>query len=73
MERFFMTRASALAYMIKLRGTMADEIAGRTVADANFRLDGLDVLERLILDVRAGRIIEFHLDLPTKISVAITD
>lgn len=65
-----MTRARALAYMIKMRGTMADEIAGRTVAHAHFRLDAL---EHLILDVRAGRIREFRLDFPTAISVATTD
>jgi hypothetical protein len=73
MERFFMTGARALAYLIRSRGTIADEIAGLTAADADFRLNRLDALEHLILDVRAGRIREFQLDLPTVISVATTD
>ncbi|SEF11553.1 hypothetical protein SAMN02787142_7721 [Burkholderia sp. WP9] len=73
MERFFMTRASAIAYLLKARRAMPDEIEDLRVRDADMRLQELDAIDRLLIDVRAGRTREFRVAMPLSVEIAITD
>jgi hypothetical protein len=73
MQRFFLTRVRAVAYLLAVRRAMPDQIDDLRVGEADVRLQELDTLNRLILDVRAGRICEFRLDKPPAIEVVITD
>jgi hypothetical protein len=73
MQRFFLTRASAVAYLRGIRRATPDGIDNPRVGEADVRLQELDTLDRLLLDVRAGRIREFWLDKPQAIEVSVTD
>jgi hypothetical protein len=73
MERFFLTRASAVAYLLGTRRATSDEIDNLRVGVADVRLQELDTLDRLLLDVRAGRVRQFRLDKPRAIEVTVTD
>lgn len=73
MQHFFMTRASAVAYLLGLRRAMPDGIVDLRVGEADVRMQEVDMLDRLLLDVRAGRIREFRLDKPEAIEVVVTD
>ncbi|SEF11901.1 hypothetical protein SAMN02787142_7791 [Burkholderia sp. WP9] len=73
MQHFFMTRASAVAYLLGVRRAMPEGIDHLRVGEADVRLQEVDTLNRLLLDVRAGRIREFRLDKPEAIEVMVTD
>ncbi|TCF96474.1 hypothetical protein BZM26_37475 [Paraburkholderia strydomiana] len=73
MQRFLLTRARAVAYLLRVRRATTDAIDNLQVGEAAVRLRELDMLERMLLDVRAGRINEFRLDKPQTIEIAITD
>ncbi len=73
MQRFFMTRARAVAYLLVMRRAMPDGIDNLLVDEADSRLQELDMLERLLLDVRAGRIREFRLNEPEAVEIVVTD
>ncbi len=73
MERFFLSRASAVAYLLGMRRATSGGIDNLRVGEADVRLQELDTLDRLLLDVRAGRVREFRLDKPQAIEVTVTD
>lgn len=73
MERFFLSRASAVAYLLGMRRATPGGIDNLRVGEADVRLQELDTLDRLLLDVRAGRVREFRLDKPQAIEVTVTD
>jgi hypothetical protein len=73
MERFFLTRARAVTYLLGMRRATPDGIDNLRVGEADVRLQELDTLDRLLLDVRAGRVREFRLDRPQPIEVTVTD
>jgi hypothetical protein len=70
MKKLFMTRSRAIAYLIKTRRAMPEEIEGLRVVDAESMLD---TTQRLILDVRAGRKSQFNVTSPEEIAVFISD
>jgi hypothetical protein len=70
MKKLFMTRSRAVAYLIKTRRGMPEEMEGLRVVDAE---NTLDATERLILDVRAGRKSQFSINSPEAIEVFISD
>jgi hypothetical protein len=73
MQLFFLTRASAVAYLLGMRRATPDGIDNLRVGEADVRLQERDTLDRLLLDVLTGRICEFRLDKPQAIEVTITD
>ncbi|MEZ2311129.1 hypothetical protein AB6809_31260 [Paraburkholderia sp. RCC_158] len=73
MQQFFLTRVRTVAYLLAVRRAMPSEIDELRVGEADVRLQALDTLDRLLLDVRAGRISEFRLDEPRTVEVVVTD
>jgi hypothetical protein len=73
MQCFFLTRASAVAYLLGMRRATPDGMDNLRVGEADVRLQELDTLDRLLLDVRAGRIREFRLDRPQAMEIVVTD
>jgi len=73
MQHFFMTRARAVAYLLVMRRAMPDGIDNLLVGKADSRLQELDMLKRLLLDVRAGRLREFRLNEPEAVEIVVTD
>jgi hypothetical protein len=72
MERFFMPRARAIALIVATLKTMLEHADERLPADAKRIHDTAASLERLLLDVRAGRIDSFDLTYPSPIHVTIS-
>jgi hypothetical protein len=61
MERMFLTRPSAIERIMLRRREVGDALNARDVSGADALNAELVELERLLLDVRAGRAIEFVL------------
>jgi hypothetical protein len=72
MERFFMSRRSAIALIVNARTTLLANTDERLSADARHSQARLADLTRLLFDVRAGRIDEFELKEPTPIHVTVS-
>jgi len=72
MNRIFMTREEAVHVLVeahaKASGNSAQLI--RPVGNDPARVEALD---RLLLDVRAGRVYEFRIDANDSVHIAITD
>jgi hypothetical protein len=73
MERFFMPRKRALALIVAARRELLAKIAEQFPGAGQPLNDEAAQLERLMLDVRAGRIDEFELHKPTPIHVIVSD
>lgn len=71
MEHFFMPRRRAVALIVRVRDELLAKAAERLPADAAPLHDTAAQLERLLLDVRAGRIYEFELHHPTTVHVTV--
>lgn len=67
-----MTRSRAIALIVTARRTMLAHADERLPADAKRMRDGAASLERLLLDVRAGRVDSFELMHPSPIYVTVT-
>ncbi|HVE07804.1 MAG TPA: hypothetical protein VNE00_11170 [Paraburkholderia sp.] len=61
MERMFLTRASAIERIMLRRRSLLDTLNARDASGADTLNAELTELERLLLDVRAGRAHEFVL------------
>ncbi|MFL9903625.1 hypothetical protein PQR71_36800 [Paraburkholderia fungorum] len=74
MDRLFLTRTSAVSYLLNRRRALLDGIAVTPSGnvDSEFQ-QGVELIERLILDVRAGRVHAFGLDDPEAITVFVSD
>jgi hypothetical protein len=69
MERYFMSRTSAIGLLVDTRQALAaDPSHGGQTSEQMLR----DV-ERLLLDVRVGRTREFQLEFPNRIHVIVSD
>ena len=68
-----MTRKRAVAYLIRMRSSTPDDIDGLRVADADWKLQTLEEVDRLILDVRAGRIAKFRVGFPVAAEIVVAD
>ena len=73
MDRFFLRRASAVLYLLDCRRAVLEEIAATPSGDVESEFQGIELIERLILDVRAGRIHAFGLDHPKAVKVFVSD
>jgi len=69
-----MRRASAIGYLLALRRQLVEkktDVGLRGDAEFNGNKE-IAQLDRLVLDVRAGRICEFRLDEPESIEIIVT-
>jgi hypothetical protein len=73
MEQFFMRRGSAVTYLLERRRAWFATIADTPSGNLEMESRELEKIERLILDVRAGRVRAFELTQPKRVSVFVTD
>lgn len=73
MEQFFMRRASAVTFLLNRRHTWFGKIAATTSGNVERETREIESIERLVLDVRAGRVRTFELAHPTAVAVIVTD
>jgi|GEM_PF-2039553 len=71
MERFFMSRRSAIALIVNARTTLLAKADERLPADIQHHDARVADLTRLLFDVRAGRVDEFKLKEPTPMHVIV--
>ncbi|CAH2911245.1 MAG: hypothetical protein CPSOU_1945 [uncultured Paraburkholderia sp.] len=72
MEPFFMRRASAVNFLLARRRVCLDKIASATSAELE-REREVELIERLVLDVRAGRLSTFEMKHAKAVTVVLTD
>lgn len=72
MNRIFMTREEAIHLLLEAHTSATDEHP-TLIRSVGRDADKLKTLERLLLDVRAGRVDEFRIDANDSTHVAITD
>lgn len=68
-----MGRGSAVAYLLQRRRTWFAAIAATPSGNLAMESRQMELLERLILDVRAGRVRSFELTQPKSVAVFITN
>ncbi|MFL9911202.1 hypothetical protein [Paraburkholderia sp. RL17-337-BIB-A] len=73
MDRLFLRRASAVSYLLNRRRALLEGIAVTPSGNADSEFQGVELIERLILDVRAGRVHAFGLDQPEAVTVFVSD
>jgi hypothetical protein len=73
MERYFMSRTSAVALLVDTRRTMTESLQDKSAHEAVHDEQRLKSIERLLLDVRVGRVREFQLDHPVRMHIVVTD
>jgi hypothetical protein len=73
MERFFMGRASAVTYLLEQRRTWFTQIQAAASGSVETELKEIERIDRLVLDVRAGRVHSFELTRPNPVQIFITD
>lgn len=71
MERFFMSRRSAIALIVNARTTLLANADERLPTGAQHHEAREADLTRLLFDVRAGRVDEFELKEPTPMHVIV--
>jgi hypothetical protein len=72
MERYFMSRTSAVALLVDTRQALAAGLGDKS-HDAERYQRMLQDVERLLLNVRVGRTNEFHLEFPNRVHVLVSD
>ena len=73
MERFFMRRASAVILLLDRRRMWLKQIEATPSGDVEAEMREIESIDRLVLDVRAGRVRTFELARPKAITVHVTD
>jgi hypothetical protein len=73
MDRFFMRRARAVWYLLDCRREWSGRIGPAHIGDVEFESQQLDLIDRLVLDVRAGRVHSFELAHPKAVAIFVTD
>jgi hypothetical protein len=73
MERFFMGRGSAVAYLLEQRRAWFAKISASPSGNMETEARQIELLDRLILDVRAGRLHTFKLTHPEPVAIFITN
>ncbi|MFC5429241.1 MAG: hypothetical protein EPN70_24750 [Paraburkholderia sp.] len=72
MKRIFMTRDEAVHLLVQAHASASGH-SSPLIQPAGNDPAKLEVLDRLLLDVRAGRVNEFRLDANDSTHIAITD
>jgi hypothetical protein len=73
MERYFMSRTSAVALLVDARRAITQQREDKFAHDASHYERLLGEVERLLLDVRVGRVLEFDLEFPSPVHVIVAD
>lgn len=73
MERYFMSRTSAVALLVDARRAIVHEREDKAAHDAPRYERLLGEVERLLLDVRVGRVREFDLEFPSHVHVIVAN
>lgn len=73
MERYFMSRTSAIALLVDTRQALAADLHDKSAHEGQRGEQSLHDVERLLLDVRIGRTREFDLAFPHRIHVIVSD
>jgi hypothetical protein len=73
MERYFVRRMSAVAFLLDRRREWFEKISLSPTDDVEFETQQLDLIDQLVFDVRAGRVDSFELHHPTPVAMFISD
>ncbi|MEM5315545.1 hypothetical protein [Paraburkholderia sp. JHI869] len=73
MDRIFMTREEAIRILIEAHESVCGRSAATLIRSSEDRSTRLEALDRLLLDVRAGRVDEFRTIPEDGTCVSITD
>lgn len=73
MERYFLSRTSAIALLVDARQALAAELHEKPPHETQHDEQTLRDVERLLLNVRVGRTREFDLTFPQRIHVIVSD
>lgn len=73
MQRFFMRRASAVIFLLDRRRGWFGKIEVTPSGDVELEVREIESIDRLILDVRAGRVYSFQLTHPRDLEVFVSD
>ncbi|MGF6530531.1 MULTISPECIES: hypothetical protein [Paraburkholderia] len=73
MDRFFMQRASAVAYLMDRRRRWLQKIETTPGGDVEFERQEVELLAQLILDVRAARVNTFQFTRPQAVEIYVSD
>jgi hypothetical protein len=73
MERFFMRRGSAVTYLLQRRRAWFIAIEATPSGNVEMESRQIELIERLILDVRSGRVRSFELTQPKPVAIFVTD
>lgn len=73
MERYFMSRTSAIGLLVDTRQALAADLHEKPSHGGLSSEQMLRDVERLLLDVRVGRTREFQLEFPSRIHVIVSD
>ncbi len=68
-----MRRVSAIAYLARCRRSLLEEVESQSRGDIEFESKQIDVITRLLLDVRSGRVHKFELTHPRAVEIHVTD
>lgn len=68
-----MSRSRAVAFLMESRRAIRADLPGKTSAGAPHAETRLREVEQLLLNVRAGRIGEFDLEVPIRLHVIVSD
>lgn len=72
MERFFISRTSAVALLVDTRRALTADLHDTTMGSERHQAM-LHEVERLLLNVRVGRTREFELEYPNRMQVIVSD
>ncbi len=68
-----MRRGSAVTYLLGQRRTWFAKISATSTGNVETESRQIELIERLILDVRAGRVRTFELTHPKPVAIFVTD
>ena len=68
-----MGRGSAVTYLPGRRRAWFEKMAATTSGNVELESKQIDLIERLVLDVRAGRVRSFELTHPKPVAIFVTD
>ena len=73
MERYFMSRTSAVALLVDTRQMLSANLHEKPQSESDRHQRMLQEVERLLLNVRVGRTREFDLEFPSRIHVIVSN
>lgn len=68
-----MGRSGAIIYLMERRRAWFEKIAATSSGNVELESAQIELIERLVLDIRAGRVRAFELKHPNPVAVFVTD